>query len=197
MISNWHRHEMGFLEGPVGAIAGAVGGAASSAAGALGGIAGAVEGISGIAGSIGGHGMGSGGASQQLQLALLANQQRKAISDDYFDRLIGRRVTGRGKNRQVRYGVQNQLLMGQTPRDLFGLRPEYIPVDFEAMLGQDPGLAGISGDVTRGNLQNFGLTSQLAGQVNQFLPQDAINRVNAFDPFLMDNSQATGRAAQL
>lgn len=201
MISNWHRHEMGFLEGPVGAIAGAVGGAASSAAGALGGIAGAVEGISGIAGSIGGSGMGGGGAgstyAQQVQMALLANEQRKAISDDYFDRLIGRRVTGKGKNRKVRYGSRNELLMGQDPKKLFGTRPQYIPVDFETMLDQDPGFADISGDVTRGNLQNFGLTSQLAGQVNQFLTQDAINRVNAFDPLLMDNIQATGRAAQL
>lgn len=164
------------------------------------GLAGASEAASSLGGLFGGGGGSSGGSSyaQQVQMAMLANAMRQEISDDYFDGLIGKREIKKGPRKgETVYGNLTELLFGQKPRDVFGSRPKYIPVDFAPMLEADPGLKGVARDVAKGNLENFDLQASLAEGVNNFLTADAKKRVGAFDPYLMGNIEAQGKNAAL
>lgn len=174
--------------GAVGAIGSAIGGAAES----IGSIGSALGGLGG-----GGGGAGAGMAAQ-IAAAQAANIERQKISDGYFDGLIGARKIKRGPNKgEVKYGRTSELLMGQTPQDVFGVKPLYQEVDFQTMTDQSPGLQQQANDVTQGNIANFADNSALASAVNAFLTNDAKGRVGAFDPYLMGNIEQTGRNAAL
>ena len=175
-------------------------GAAAAIGGAIGGAAETVSGVAGALGGLGGGGGGGagGGTAAQIQMAMAANAERQKISDKYFDGLIGKRKIRRGPNKgQVKYGNTKEVLLGQTPRDVFGVRPEYIPVDFETMADQSAGLRDQARDVTRGNLANFADNAALASAVNAFLTGDARNRVGSFDPYLLGTVEQTGRNAAM
>lgn len=162
------------------------------------GLAGASE-VAGSLGELIGGGSSAGdGMAMQIAAAQAANAERQKISDGYFDSLIGRRRVKRGPNKgDVRFGNTKNLLMGQKPMDVFGVKPQYLPVDFETMLDQSPGLQSFGRDVTRGNLNNFADNSMLASAVNNFLTTDSKNRVGSFDPYLLGNIEQTGRNASL
>jgi len=191
----FNRFEAGDLFGPVAAIGGALGGAAK-AAGTIGGIANSIGQIGSAFG--GGGASAGGGMASQIAMALAANLERQKISDGYFDGLIGAREIKRGPNKgEMRYGKTKELLMGQKPMDVFGLKPQYLPVDFETMWDQSSGLSSFGRDVTRGNRNNFADNAQLASAVNNFLTTDSKNRVGSFDPYLLGNIEQTGRNAAL
>lgn len=191
----FNEHQRGPIMGPVAAVGSAIGGAASS----IGGAAGALGEVAGAFGGMGGGGASAGGGmAAQIQMAQMANIERQKISDDYFDGLIGARKVKRGPNKgQMKYGRTKELLMGQKPMDVFGLKPQYLPVDFETMTDQSAGLRDQGRDVTRGNIANFADNSALASAVNAFLTNDAKGRVSTFDPYLMGNIEQTGRNAAL
>lgn len=182
---------------PAAAIGAGIAGAASSAGGLLSGASGLASSLGGLSSS-GSSSSGTESLMLQMQAAQLANEERMKISSEYFDDLIGRREIKRGKRKgEFTYGNVGKLLMGQKPSDVFGKKPLYRAVDFSPTLDQDPGLANVAGDVTAGNLRNFAQNAQLAEAVNSFLTTDSRNRVASFDPYLMGNIEATGRAAQL
>lgn len=163
--------------------------------GAVAAIGGALKGASKVAGAAkglfggGGGGGGDGGMAQyqaQVEQAKLANAERQKISDGYFGQLL-----------DGTYGNPEDLLFDLGAENIFGKRPEYYEVDFEGLNSLDPGLGGIAGDVTQGNIDNFGDNSRLSSAINQFLTNDSKNRINAFDPYLADNIEQTGKTAAL
>jgi hypothetical protein len=68
----------------------------------------------------------------------------------------------------------------------FGFKPEFEEIDYEPLFRQDPGYANIAGDAIRGNQRNFGDITGLVSDTNEFIDQDALNRIEGLYPGFLD-----------
>lgn len=91
--------------------------------------------------------------------------------------------------------AKNDPFFGLDPDSVAGIIPEFNPVTFTPFFEGDPGGESLSADVIQGNLNNFGLSSQLSGKINDFLINEGKDRVSAFDPLALGNLQQLGRNA--
>jgi hypothetical protein len=109
---------------------------------------------------------------------------------------IGGAISASSANKQAKRaagGLDEAIAYARRNPGVFGEKIDFESISYSPLFREDPGFAGVAGDVIAGNQRNLPAATRLASDTNDAITQDSLDRINKLYPGFQDSFQQQTR----